>query len=154
MTLTGHLQPVLDKRLPAALVAVALSLGVTDCGNGHPVQAKYCATVAAFHASDRRAEKQLVTLIEKFAAAHHLELVDGQQVDTNEYRGKATLLDLTFGMGDFGSVVTLFYEGSAGDYVKTELNTYLAQQVNPIFKVRQCSDIPGFAPPALSNEYK
>ena len=144
MTSTEHIQPIQGRSLPAALVVALLSLATAGCSEDKSVRMKYCATVAALHTADRKAELRLVTLMEKFTSAHGLRRAGVKFADTNEYKDGTTALDLSFGVGGFGSLVTLFYPGSSGDDVKAELNSYLVQQVNPVFKVRQCSDIPGF----------
>ena len=110
---------------------------------------KYCATVAALHTPDRKAEMQLVALMEKFTSAHGLRLAGGQPAGTNEYQDKTTVLDLSFGLGGLGSAVTLFYAGSTGDAVKADLDSYMARQVNPVFKVRNAATSPGSSPLGL-----
>jgi hypothetical protein len=142
------------KKLPAALVAALLALAATGCSEDKTVRMKYCATVAALHGSDGNAETQLVGLMENFTNTHGLQRAASQQADTREYQDRTISLDLTLGMGEFGAMVTLFYPGSTGDSVKTDLDSYLAEQVNPVFKVTQCSAIPGFKPPGTSDAHK
>ena len=137
-----------------ALAAALLSLAATGCSEDKTVRMKYCATVAALHTTDRKAEMQLVALMEKFTRAHGLRSAGDQPADTAEYQDGTTVLDLSFGLGGLGSVVTLFYPGSSGDAVKAELDSYLVRQVNPVFKVRQCSDIPGFKAPGASDVHQ
>ena len=145
---------MLNRKLPAALVAALLSLAATGCSEDKSVRMKYCATVAALRTSDRQAEMQLVGLMENFTNVHGLRRVSSQEADTIEYQDGTTVLDLSFDVGSFGSVVTLFYPGSSGDAVKADLDSYLVEGVNPVFKVRQCSDIPGFKAPGASGAHQ
>ena len=76
--------------------------------------------------------------------------------DANEYvnRPKKILLDLTFGMGNFGSVVSLYYVDKRDDQLKRDLDSYMITTVQPVFAVRKCGEITGFANPQISDQFK
>jgi hypothetical protein len=126
------------------------------CSHAKPMPASYCATVRAMHTRNRTNEIKLDGLIAKFAQREGFVLEGGQQVDTNEYvnRSKKVLLDLTFGMGNFGSVVSLYYVDKPDDQLKRDLDSYMITIVQPVFAVRKCGEIPGFANPQISDQFK
>ncbi|MBL6853137.1 MAG: hypothetical protein ISS15_09275 [Alphaproteobacteria bacterium] len=149
MTIADTLQPVLEKKFPAALVA-AFMLVATTPASASEIKARYCATVAAHHAADRKADRQLSSLMDAFARRHELGLNGEHQVGTDEYRGVSAILDVTFGMGEFGAVVALYSEKASDNALVAALDGYLRDDVAPVFKVTLCNRIPGFQAPTLS----
>ena len=140
------------KTITVAIALLSIS-GLTDCARAVPVSAAYCSTIAAHHSESRSEELLLTKLLEKFTQANGFQIQGGQQVDTNEYANlsKKMLIELTYGMGEFGSVITVYYRGHGGDNIRNSLDVYLRKNINPTFKVTKCSDIPGFETPRLTD---
>lgn len=139
-------------RIVATLVSLSL-LGLANCARAVPVKASYCSTIAAFHTSDRSKEMQLTRILEGFTRKNGFVLAGGQQVDTNEYQNSSekVLIELTYGMGDFGSIITMYYKGHDGDSLRNKLDSYMNDHVDPVFKTKKCSAIPGFETPVLTD---
>jgi hypothetical protein len=132
---------------------VAVPALVVSGTRDRPVKAAYCATVAAFHTNDRHDEKRLVALMRPFLRDHGFALQGGEQVDTNEYinRSQRVMVDITFGMGNFGSVVTLFSERQPPADLIGNLDRFLGTNVAHSFPVKRCAEIPDFATPTISD---
>jgi hypothetical protein len=136
-----------------ALFFAIAALLLSGCTRSRPVKAAYCATVAAFHSNNRRDEKKLVALMRPFLRDHGFALQGGEQVDTNEYvnLSQRVMMNVTFGMGKFGSVVTLFSERQPPAGLISDLDHFLSANVANTFPVKRCSEIRGFATPTISS---
>jgi hypothetical protein len=137
----------------SALLITIAALFLSGCSPERPVKAAYCATVASFHSNDRSDEKKLIALMQPFLRDHGFALQGGEQVDTNEYvnQSQRVMVDVTFGMGKFGSVVTLFSERQPPAGLIGDLDRFLSANVARTFPVMRCSEISGFATPTISD---
>ena len=132
-------------------IAVLAQLSFFGCGKAGQLPASYCATVAVHDPDEKHAEQKLIGILNRFVHSNKFRLNGSAQGGTYEYTNRSgdVALDVTFGMGDFGSVVTLFYHGAVGDKTRRDLDKFLMWQVSPVFPVRKCSDIPGFRNPEM-----
>ena len=90
------------------IVLSFLLVGISAAQAAAPIKAKYCAAVSV--TSDPAQDKQLTQMMREFAATHALKPLSQQGANTLAYRSSddAVELAVTSGVGDLGSIVTLF----------------------------------------------